>query len=285
MIKMITRTLVLIAFSILSWSALTQQTESGWRGIRPLHSTRKDVEQLLGTSLDKCRCLYKTKDETIFAEYAQNKCKGSVPGWNVPADSLLRLTVRSKIQPEFSSINVDLNRYQVRQDDTFTKYYFNGDEGIEYSVSPDGKITAVTYTPKTTDHHLRCSGFPLDNVSFTQPIPFDQYSDLDFNNEMGRLDNFAVMLERDRNLKGYILVYAGKISCPREAKYRGNRARSYLIRRRALAPSRVAMIDGGYRERFAVELYVLPHNAEPPDSTPNISQTEVKIVKSRRCRS
>jgi hypothetical protein len=141
---------------------------------------------------------------------------------------------------------------------------------MEYSVTTDGRISAITYTPNTNDNHLRCVGFPLHDGSFTEYTPFDQYGELDFNSERGRLDNFAVTLDRAGNLKGYIVVYAGKIACVDEARYRGNRARAYLINKRALAQARITVIDGGYRERFLVELFGLPQNAEPPTAVPTI---------------
>jgi hypothetical protein len=279
-----TRTHILIAFALLFGSALPQKTESGWKGIVPLHSTRQNVEQLLGSSPDECRCLYKTKNETIYVEYADGRCKGLTPGWDVAPDTVLRLTVRSSIQLEFSTLNLDLNRYRLREDDTFTKYYSNQEDGMEYAVTPEGKISAIIYTPNTGDKHLRCMGFPLHSASSTEYTPLDQYGDLDFTSEKGRLDNFAVMLDRAGNLKGYIVVYAGKIACVNEATYRGNRARAYLINKRALAPKRITVIDGCYRERFLVELYGLPQNAVPPTAIPTITPNQAKIVNNRRCR-
>jgi len=70
---------------------------------------------------------------------------------------------------------------------------------------------------------------------------------------------------------------------PSEAKSRGNRARAYLINKRALSPTRIVAIDGGYREKFSVELYALPENANPPDIVPTLAPREVKIIKNRIC--
>jgi hypothetical protein len=279
-----TATYILIAFELLFWPSLPQKTTLGWKGIIPLHSTRRTVEQFLGPSADSCRCLYKTKHETIYVEYAKSRCEGSVPGWDVPVDTVLRLTVRSDTQPEFSALTLDLKRYNVREDDTFTKYYSNQSDGMEYSVTPSGRINAITYMPTAGDNHLRCVGFPLHNGRVTGYTPFDQYGDLDFDSERGRLDNFAVMLDGAKNLKGYIVVYAGKIACGHEARNRGNRARTYLINKRALASTRIKIIDGGYRDRVLVELYGLPQNAAPPPAVPTITPNQAKIVKNCRCR-
>lgn len=77
--------------------------------------------------------------------------------------------------------------------------------------------------------------------------------------------------------------YAGKVACIDEARSRANRARDYLISKRGVRPSRIVAIDGGYGERFSVELYALPENADPPSTVSTLARSKVRIVKSRRC--
>jgi hypothetical protein len=267
----------------LPFNFTSPQKEGGWRGIVPLHSTRADVERIFGASTNECKCLYKAADMAIHVEYAVDRCKGVIPGWNVPADTVLRFTLRPTVQQHFSELKLDTEKYTVRRDDTFTTYYANRSEGIEYAVSSDGMVNSVSYIPSSGDDGLRCSGFPLQDGSVTNHNRFDEYGDLDFNSETGRLDTFAIALDRAANLKGYIVVYAGKVACLDEARFRANRAREYLINKRALSPTRILAIDGGYRERFSVELYALPENTNPPNIVPTIALSEVKIVKNQRC--
>jgi len=226
--------------------------------------------------------VYKLREATIHVEYATDRCKGVIPGWNVPGDTVLRFTVRPTVQ-QHSKSKLELENYTVRRDDTFTTYYANRSEGIEYAVSSDGMINSVSYIPSSRDDGLRCSGYPRQDGSVTNHDRFDEYGDLDFNSERGRLDTFAIALDRTAKLKGYIVVYAGKVACTNEARSRANRARAYLINKRALSPTRISAIDGGYRERFSVELYALPENADPPNIVPTIAPSEVKIVKNQRC--
>jgi hypothetical protein len=275
--------LFLVLVIALPFNISLSQKESGWRGIVPLHSTRADVERRFGTSTNDCQCVYKSDDATIHVEYAMDRCKGFIPGWNVPGDTVLSFTVRPTVQQHFSELKLKIEEYTVRRDDTFTTYYANRSEGIEYAVSSDGMINSVSYIPSSGDNGLRCSGFPGQDGSVTNHTRFDEYGDLDFNSETGRLDTFAMALDRTANLKGYIVVYAGKIACPNQARSRANRARTYLINKRGLNPTRIFAIDGGYRERFSVELYALPENAGPPNIVPTIARSEVKMVKSQRC--
>lgn len=270
---------LILTFLIALQLSFSPQKIAGWRGIMPLHSTRSDVERILGASATDCKCAYKASDAVIHVEYAVDRCKGALPGWNVPVDTVLRFTVRPIIQQKFSEL---IERYTFRRDDTFTTYYANREEGIEYAVLPNGIIDSVSYVPSTRDDGLVCSGF-APQFGLTNYVPFDQYGALDFNVETGRLDTFAIALAQRADLTGYIVVYAGEIACPEEAKFRGNRARAYLIRKRRLEATRIVAVDGGYRKKFSVELYAVPQNADPPRSAPTLAPSEVRIVKSRRC--
>jgi hypothetical protein len=271
--------------SLLSASFISQK-ELGWRGIVPLHSTRADVESLLGTPTDQCKCNYKTADGEVFVEYARSPCKGAIsggrlnlPGWNVPADTVLRFTVYSKTEQRFSTLSLDLSKYVLSQDDTFTSYYASRDDGIEYEVSAEGIVKALSYIPLTKDHHLRCPGFPLEDGSIPRHRPFDQYGDIDFEKEKVRLDGLAIMLQQEPNMKGHIIVYAGQRAVPGEARARAERAKNYLVNVRHTEAGRVVIIDGGHREKLTVELYALPRDSPAPSASPTVSPNEVQIIK------
>src|SRR5262245_1458410 len=85
----------------------SQQKRVGWRGIVPLHSTRADVERIFGASTSDCKCVYNASDAVIHVEYAIERCKGALPGWNVPADTVLRFTVRPTAQQNFSELKLE----------------------------------------------------------------------------------------------------------------------------------------------------------------------------------
>jgi hypothetical protein len=86
-----------------------------------------------------------------------------------------------------------------------------------------------------------------NNARTTSVItPFDEYGNICWEDEQARLDNFAIQIQKDPTLVGYIVVYAGRISCLDESKYRGNRARNHVLKR-GVDPKRVIFKDGGYR--------------------------------------
>ena len=274
---------LLLVIALLPFNSAPQR-RAGWRGIVPLHSTRADVERILGASKNDCKCIYEAPDVVIHVEYATDRCKGVLAGWNVPTDTVLRLTVRSTAQQHFSELKVEIAKYTVRRDDTFTTYYVNQEEGIEYAVLSNGVVNSISYIPSNADDSLRCSGFSIADRGITNYGRFDEYGDLDFRSETGRLDSFAIALNQATKLKGYILVYAGKVACPNEARKRANRARSYLINKRGLKPTQIEIIDGGYRQSFLVELYALPQGAAAPNIGPTLDPSKVQIVKSQHCR-
>src|SRR4026207_1754100 len=87
--------------------------------------------------------------------------------------------------------------------------------------------------------------------------PFDIYGNICFEDEKAHLDNFAITLEEDPNLIGYIVVYAGNESCAGEAQYRANRAKQWVLRR-GIAAQRIIVKDGGYRTDVTTQLQPWP---------------------------
>ena len=254
-------------------STLQLRESEGWRGIVPLHSTRADVERLLGPSEETCNCFYKTKEAKIFVEYSRSRCKGFLTGWNVPSDTVLMISVQPDAEVRFSDLSVDLTKFIKASDsDTPTMHYTNTDLGIRYSVSESGIVRAIDYIPKRADYSLRCEGFPsVPDLGHRGINPFDSYSNISPANERARLDNFSIWLGEQPQMKGYILVYASRTFSARKAKLRGEHARNYLVKVRRLNANRVEVINGGYREQFQIELYILPANARPPALRPTIA--------------
>ncbi len=44
---------------------------------------------------------------------------------------------------------------------------------------------------------------------------------------------------------------------------------------------RVMLVDGGYRERFGLEIWSVPDGSEPPKATPTLTRKDVKLVKGK----
>ena len=94
---------------------------------------------------------------------------------------------------------------------------------------------------------------------------FDQYGAIRWPDEQARLDNFAIELQRDEKLVGYILVFESVGGCAGEAQARAIRAKRYVVEHRGVAWNRVIWRIEGYLEDISTILQpaprgiVLPH--------------------------
>ena len=117
------------------------------------------------------------------------------------------------------------------------------------------------------------------DVSLVLTSYFDTYGDLPWEDEQVHLDNFAIALQHDPTLIGYIIVYAGRRACAGEAKHHAIRARRYLIGVRGIQNNRVRYINGGYREKFTVILQPILRGAPALTASPTLRSSEVQIIK------
>ena len=111
---------------------------------------------------------------------------------------------------------------------------------------------------------------------------FDQYGELDVEDEAARLDNFAIQLESERTVNAYILAYDGRNVRAGRAEARANRAKHYLMERRGIDRERIFVIAGGYREDMTFELFIMPQGLEAPSASPTLSPEEAQSTETTR---
>lgn len=236
----------------------------GWKGIVPLHSDRADVEKLLGAATGECKCFYDTGSETVRVEYAKAPCVGYPSGWNVSADKVLTLHVRTNQPVKFTELQLIESKFYKAADDTFTRYYSSRADGAQYTVSWDGMVQAVTYFPSSSDSALRCPCFPRLDESIQRSISFDQFQLGPVDDALARLDNYIIALLNEKRWTGYIVLYSGReVGSKRTLAHKRSIMRH--LQRRAVPPKRIKLIDGGYRDRPAMELYLLTEELSPPE--------------------
>jgi len=75
-----------------------------------------------------------------------------------------------------------------------------------------------------------------------------------------------------------IIVYGGKYGKRNEASKTAVKMKQYLVNTRGVDSKQVKAIDGGYRENFSYELWVIPNGAvETPKPTPTVLSKDVKL--------
>jgi|GEM_PF-1223214 len=100
----------------------------------------------------------------------------------------------------------------------------------------------------------------------------DEYGNLRHCDWSARLDNFAVELQNDPSVTGYVVSY----NPPARHSYASRQLKSahyYLTQSRGLEGLRLVMVDGGVRhdlEEGQTELWLVPRGAEPPVAAPAV---------------
>jgi len=155
---------------------LTQRTpanRNSWRGLVPLHSTRKEVEKLLGVPhrQQSTQVAYETDHESIVAQYAAGNCDAAVPGWNVPKDTLIELLINPNPGFSLKELNLDSSRYERSEMFPYTEtdnpprvwLYVDKKNGVSIRTQSSARggggeelVVSITYYPAQKDEKLRC---------------------------------------------------------------------------------------------------------------------------------
>lgn len=251
----------------------------GWRGIAPLHSTREDVERLIGSPVVPNGITYDLKNERVTLGYSSGSCEKGQSEWDVPPNTVTSIRVYPQTKVMLSELHLDLSKFKkfINPHNPDFVSYNNAEEGVGMITRLNGEVVVMHYLPSAKDSYLRCPNSST-RQSGLEARKFDEYSNLIFTDEKARLDNFANYLQKRPELLGYIIAYAGRRARVGEAKIRTERAKSYLVKERGIDSGRIVTMDGGYREKLMFELYAMSRDVSPPAPTPTVNPREVYII-------
>jgi len=163
-----------------------------------------------------------------------------------------------------------------------------GEGTDEIAVDTTGLAGQVlTATVELIGAALGCNSSASKTTGVTPPpltqCPLDQYGDIKLEDEKARLDNFGIQVLNYPESRGLIQVYAGQKTFRREAAYRLNRARKYLVNFRRIDSNRIVTVDCGFIPGLTTTLWVVPPGATLPEciSWRQIPLSEVKFTKPR----
>ena len=134
---------------------------------------------------------------------------------------------------------------------------------------------------------LAVLAFSVTGSTSLAPISkFDEFEDVNCEDEMARLDNFAIQLQNQPSARGLIIFYGGRRFRGRlpkrgEAAARAARMKPYLVQRRGIPTDRVIVIDGGYAEEWHGTLWVVPPGTSMPTPRPTIPAGEIRFRKGK----
>ena len=247
-----------------------------WKSITPLKSTKTDVEKILGKPVEKSESefIYEIADGKIYVYYASRRCRGKLPGWNVDTDTVLGLSfVPNSKQPASSDEVTKISNESPIAIGTnrFDYFYINPEKGTVNLFYRNSDLLLVLtesqITPKVSDNHLRCKGFPPYNVAS------DYYSpDKTFKLTSKELKDFIEMssLALPNHLKLYLVTYRGSDMSKKKYDSYLWRIRGYINSKKWANQKAVVMIDGGRtKEESKVELFPLNKDYPPPVPRPD----------------
>lgn len=94
---------------------------------------------------------------------------------------------------------------------------------------------------------------------------FDEYGRIRWEDEMARLDNFAIQLQNlSEKYVGYILVFDEAGGCAGEGQARAVRAKRYIVEHRGIPWNRVVFRTEGYFADFRTTLLIVPPGVTLP---------------------
>ena len=246
-----------------------------WRGIVPLHSTKTDVERLLGSPAESndIRSIYHLENEDVYVVFSNNQhC--SFDTTKIPTGTVLLVEVKPKTKLELTDLFLDqkrLREFKPSMQDPAWKGFVDDQEGMIVRSYKD-QIDRIFYIGTANDR-ARCSSYYSKAEEFARlyidfdTSAFDAFSDLTIIEERARLDNFAIYLQKDRpDWKAYVVSYPGS-DADFEAQARAERAKAYLISV-GLRQKRVFMLVGGVRSKATIELFAYPPDWPPPHPNP-----------------
>jgi hypothetical protein len=127
--------------------------------------------------------------------------------------------------------------------------------------------------------------FVEGSASPTTPRKFDEFGDINCEDEMARLDNFAIQVQNEPSATAVIIFYGGRFRgrLPKrgDAAARAARLKPYLVERRSIPADRIVVINGGYREEWTAELWINPAGMALPQPSPSMPIEKIKFRKGK----
>jgi hypothetical protein len=102
------------------------------------------------------------------------------------------------------------------------------------------------------------------------PVPrivsrkFDEFPDIQRNDEKARLDNFVIEMQNDPKATGYVVIYPGRGGKRGDVQHHASRIVEYIVNSRGIDQHRIVTLVGSPRNELFVELWVTPQGATPP---------------------
>jgi hypothetical protein len=137
------------------------------------------------------------------------------------------------------------------------------------------KVDTSGLAGQTVRAYLTMPGYGTLNCSadcgVSIPVPritsrkFDEFPDIQRNDEKARLDNLVIELQNDPSATAYVVIYPGRAGKRGDVQHHASRIVDYMVNSRGIDQSRIVTLVGTARNELFVELWVIPRGATPPN--------------------
>jgi hypothetical protein len=264
-----------------------------WTQIKPLHSTRLEVERILGLPTERNNLTYNLPNERITIVYSDGVlCREDWPfGWNVPADVVLSVYVYPKTKLSLADLNFDLKNFQKDEQPNGTLYRNEVDGIWIESEKFNSEIKSITLAGGSSDKALHCPAVAqreekLKSGEYALLRPFLYYL-VSSQNQKSYWNFFGASLlqelKKEPKTMGYAISYAGQSACKDEASVRAKKVKQYLVSRFRIPSDNIVLIDGGYKQEPGIEFYIVPPGDLKPLPSPQIHPSKITIAGDKKC--
>lgn len=139
--------------------------------------------------------------------------------------------------------------------------------GSAQIVAQESEENCIKLFADCRQFNQKCAEFAF--VKSLAPNKIDNFGITNYEDEISYLESFAVVLRDRPKATGFIVIYGGKMNKYGELKERTRRITSHLTEILKLNAQRFVTINGGFREKFEVELWT----ADLPNAYPPLSPT------------
>ena len=133
-----------------------------WRGIAPLHSTRSDVEQLLGPAWHNflSASVYHTDQGRVQVVYTGQGDPAELCARKVPLNTVLSIFVEPKDKVSLTNADLDLEHFtSFKLWSSYSDYRAYYDEPSGFVIhTRDGRVNDLSYLANAADRRL-CSNY------------------------------------------------------------------------------------------------------------------------------
>ena len=141
-----------------------QHASNEWRGLIPLHSTKADVEKLLGKPTNQNLNLYETETYVVTLRYSGGTCnENKLSAWNVPKDVVTQILVSPKKGTDTSTlVGKFLQNFKRIADYEVPGFFTYQNEELSVMVQTKAvpnrveDVIFIEYGPAKSDSRLRC---------------------------------------------------------------------------------------------------------------------------------